>query len=412
MLHSSYRLPCIQLCGSIIPYKLLLPLPNLTLLQHDIINSFLILQFYFLQIISRLDKKKFFVHGAGIFSALTGALFPLTVVKTRMMALDGAPTGLSGAVITAREVVRHDGFRGLYKGFGTVLFGAIPARILYLGTLESTKSALATALHHHSDLPEPAIASSASFVAGGAASLAGQLVVVPIDVVSQRLMIMGGNPAGAAGVSAAAAAGATAAAASPAPTAAAVASMAQAGRRRSRPNGWTLAQRIVQQEGVLGLYRGFGASVATFVPSNAIWWASYGGWQAFLWEQYDRALGTSPSSTSTSSSSRARLEGRSESEILGVQIIAGVLTGCTSASLTTPLDVVKTRLQTRETTPGEGIKPTWRNTASGLLKTEGMAGFFRGVAPRMVSSSIWGTAMVTTYEFLKRLCMLPPEEVI
>ena len=30
-------------------------------------------------------------------------------------------------------------------------------------------------------------------------------------------------------------------------------------------------------EGVLGLYRGFNASVMMFVPSSAIWWGSYGG---------------------------------------------------------------------------------------------------------------------------------------
>ena len=99
-----------------------------------------------------MDKKKFFVHGAGVFSALTASLFPLTVVKTRMMALNNAPTGFSGAIITAREVIHHDGIRGLYKGFGTVLFGAIPARIVYLGALESTKSTLATALHKFTNL--------------------------------------------------------------------------------------------------------------------------------------------------------------------------------------------------------------------------------------------------------------------
>ena len=325
------------------------------------------------------------------------------------MALNNAPTGFSGAIITAREVIHHDGIRGLYKGFGTVLFGAIPARIVYLGALESTKSTLATALHKFTNLPEPAIASSASFVAGGAASLTGQLVIVPVDVVSQRLMIMGGSAAGTA--AAATAEGAATSAA----TSSSAAAVTRAGRSGARLNGWTLAQNIVQQEGFRGLYRGFGASVATFVPSSAIWWASYGGWQAFLWEQYDRVLGnsiTSSSGRAPSTSFHARLEGRTESEILAVQIFAGVLTGCTSASLTTPLDVVKTRLQTSEMVSGDAThKPTWRGTASQLLKTEGIRGFYRGVAPRMLSTSIWGTAMVTTYEFLKRLCMLPPEEV-
>lgn len=35
-----------------------------------------------------LDKRKFFTVGVGLFSSITVALYPLSVVKTRMMALD------------------------------------------------------------------------------------------------------------------------------------------------------------------------------------------------------------------------------------------------------------------------------------------------------------------------------------
>lgn len=50
------------------------------------------------------------------------------------------------------------------------------------------------------------------------------------------------------------------------------------------------------------------------------------------------------------------------------------------------------------------------NSTGQLIRSEGVRGFYRGVAPRMISSAVWGTAMVTTYEFLKRLCALPPED--
>lgn len=33
---------------------------------------------------------------------------------------------------------------------------------------------------------------------------------------------------------------------------------------------------ILKEEGVMGLYRGFGASIITYVPSSAIWWGCYG----------------------------------------------------------------------------------------------------------------------------------------
>ena len=40
-------------------------------------------------------------------------------------------------------------------------------------------------------------------------------------------------------------------------------------------------------EGLLGLYRGFGLSVVTFVPSSALWWGAYGGYQKLIWQQLD-----------------------------------------------------------------------------------------------------------------------------
>ena len=44
---------------------------------------------------------------------------------------------------------------------------------------------------------------------------------------------------------------------------------------------------MIQREGLRGLYRGFGLSVATFVPSSAVWWSAYGGYQKALWQLLD-----------------------------------------------------------------------------------------------------------------------------
>ncbi|KAF4356483.1 uncharacterized protein LOC133038142 [Cannabis sativa] len=40
--------------------------------------------------------------------------------------------------------MRHEGFRGFYRGFGTSLMGTIPARALYMTALEVTKSNVGT----------------------------------------------------------------------------------------------------------------------------------------------------------------------------------------------------------------------------------------------------------------------------
>ena len=59
---------------------------------------------------------------------VTTILFPLTVVKTRQQAIEGTPPGIRGAAQIAKDILRYDGIRGLYRGFGTVVIGVIPAR--------------------------------------------------------------------------------------------------------------------------------------------------------------------------------------------------------------------------------------------------------------------------------------------
>lgn len=50
-------------------------------------------------------------------------------------------------------------------------------------------------------------------------------------------------------------------------------------------SGLQMARHIVRSEGVLGLYRGFGASIVTFVPSSALWWGGYGFYQRLIWKE-------------------------------------------------------------------------------------------------------------------------------
>ena len=68
------------------------------------------------------------MYGVGLFTGVTTALFPLSVVKTNQMADPKAGPGFAGAVQTARKILGSEGVRGLYKGFGTVVAGAIPVR--------------------------------------------------------------------------------------------------------------------------------------------------------------------------------------------------------------------------------------------------------------------------------------------
>lgn len=72
------------------------------------------------------------MYGVGLFTGITTALFPLSVIKTRQMASPTTTPGFSGAMQTAAKIYSSDGFRGFYRGFGTVVAGAIPVCLLRL----------------------------------------------------------------------------------------------------------------------------------------------------------------------------------------------------------------------------------------------------------------------------------------
>jgi solute carrier family 25 protein 44 len=347
------------------------------------------------------------------------------------MALDDAPRGLTGAVAVGRSVVAADGVRGLYRGLGTVMVGVIPARGVYLTTLEAVKAGAERAMRGSpapwegrasgeggggpppptiaAALGEARTAAAANLAGGAAASLVTQGLTVPIDVVSQRLMVEGGRGRGGGGSGAAAAATSGTAPRPPPPPA---------------RSGLAMARSIIAAEGVAGLYRGFGASVMTFVPSSAIWWAAYGGYQRALWARLHAwgggedggaggpAGGPPPSSAAQAPSGPVP---HSAATILAVQTASALAAGVTSATLTTPLDVVKTRLQVAGSaaTPGgagPGARPKWAGIVRTLVADEGLPGLWRGLAPRILSVSLWGSVMVSSYEALKRAAALPPVE--
>lgn len=297
----------------------------------------------------KLDKTKFYVVGAGIFSGLTVALYPISVVKTRLQ-IATKDSVERNAFSVVRGLLKAEGVPGLYRGFGTVITGAVPARIIFLTALETTKVA-AFKMVEPLKLSEATQAAIANGVAGMTASLFAQAVFVPIDVVSQRLMVQG-----------------------------------YAGHT-SYNGGVDVARKILKSDGIRGFYRGFGLSVMTYSPSSAVWWASYGSSQRVIW----RLLGHGTES---------EVPSPSESTLILVQGAGGIIAGATASCITTPLDTIKTRLQVM----GHEKRPTTRQVVRRLISDDGWQGFYRGLGPRFFSMSAWGTSMILAYEFLKRSC--------
>ena len=305
-----------------------------------------------------LDKSRFFILGAALFSGVSTALYPIVVLKTRQQV---SPTQIS-CLRMSYSMLCHEGLRGFYRGFGTSLMGTIPARALYMAALEVTKSNVgaATLRIGFSETTAAAIANAA---AGLSSAMAAQLVWTPVDVVSQRLMVQGSSKT--------------------------IIPNASSCKYRG---GIDAFSKILYSDGLRGLYRGFGISILTYAPSNAVWWSTYSIAHRLIWG----GIGC----YSSDGGIGFRLDSKST---VAVQGLSAAMASGASALITMPLDTIKTRLQVLDVEEGGCRSPTIVQTVKNLMKEGGIGACYRGLGPRWASMSMSATTMITTYEFLKRL---------
>lgn len=90
-----------------------------------------------------------------------------------------------------------------------------------------------------------------------------------------------------------------------------------------------------------------------------------------------------------------------------VQLLtAGAIAGMPAAYLTTPCDVIKTRLQV-EARKGETKYTSLRHCASTVWKEEGLQAFFKGGPARILRSSPQFGFTLAAYEVLQKMLPMP-----
>eukprot|EP00897_Mesotaenium_endlicherianum_P003920 jgi/Mesen1/3556/ME000199S02713 len=216
-----------------------------------------------------------------------------------------------------------------------------------------------------------------------------------------------------------------------------------------------VVKTLMTEKGVRGFYGGIGSNLATAAPISAIYASTYEAVKEALLPQLPPArarasplytpseavkqrmqLAISPSSYASSWSAlvgMARAEGGLAGLYAGLpavlcrnfytyetlkgwalkgrpggsplspltQLAIGGLAGSTAAFVTTPLDVVKTRLQTQ--LPGVVQYKGVRDAMAVIVRQEGVAGLYRGLVPRLVIYVSQGAVFFASYELLKRL---------
>lgn len=268
---------------------------------------------------------------------------PLSTVKTRMQ-VQGSGGGIHGAAMyrgivdTFWRVAKTEGPLRLYAGLGAALIGSAPGQGLYFGAYAVARRALGD--------PQ---SSAGHFTAGAGAQVCSSIVLVPVEVVKQRLQVQG-QILGADSLS---------------------------GSFRALPI-------IVGKEGMCGLYRGLVAHLASWMPFNGLYFMVYewskakcidGGYE----DGFDNLEPTA-------------------------QLCCGATAGVIASLATNPLDILKTRVQVAQASPAMfPYSGAWQ-AARHLLQHEGPSALMDGAFARALFLTARLTICVAAYERLKSYC--------
>ncbi|KAL8656257.1 MAG: hypothetical protein Q9226_002723 [Calogaya cf. arnoldii] len=257
------------------------------------------------------------------------SLYPIDTLKTRLQSSAG--------------FYPSGGFRGVYAGVGSAIVGSAPGAALFFVTYEEVKSRLRL-LHENGNGHESTSERGTTtgwtepvehMIAASAGEVAACAVRVPTEVVKQR---------------------------------------AQAAQH---PSSMAALRFILAHRGDIGalgvwreMYRGWGITIMREVPFTAI---QFPLWEAMkVW--------------------RRRRIGRSQSSAIESGIF-GSIAGAVAAGLTTPLDVIKTRMmlaKERQTALSLSVQ-IWRDSGS--------KAFMAGFGPRVMWISAGGAIFLGTYEW-------------
>ncbi|KAB5525942.1 hypothetical protein PHYPO_G00146020 [Pangasianodon hypophthalmus] len=294
-----------------------------------------------------LDKRKFYSFGVFMTMTIRATVYPAMLIRTRLQVQKGKSL-YSGTYDAFRKILRAEGIRGLYRGFMVNTFTLISGQA-YITTYELVRKYVSSYSKNNT---------VKSLVAGGSASLVAQSITVPIDVISQQLMMQGEGEH---------------------LTRFKVKPKAASGAKHRVTFGQTrdIIAQIFAADGFRGFYRGYVASLLTYIPNSAVWWPFY----HFYAEQLSKMA-------------------PSDCPHLVLQAMAGPLAAATASTVTNPMDVVRARVQVEGRT---SVIETFKE----LLREEGFWGMTKGLSARIISSAPTAIVMVVGYETLKKLSLRP-----
>lgn len=295
--------------------------------------------------------KSIYNFGLGGIAGSVGAtiVYPIDLVKTRMQnqrsSVVGEPLMYKNSLDCVKKVFRNEGLRGFYSGLGPQLLGVAPEKAIKLTVNDLVRG-------HAKDPISGAITLPWELFAGGAAGGCQVIFTNPLEIVKIRLQVAG-----------------------------------EIAKQEGTDRVARGAVHIVRQLGLVGLYKGATACLLRDIPFSAIYFPAYAHLKKDTFH-----------------------EGKDGKKLgFGEMLAAAAIAGMPAAFLTTPADVIKTRLQV-EARKGQATYKGIVDCATKIMTEEGPRAFFKGSLARVLRSSPQFGATLVAYEYLQKFLPYPFEE--
>lgn len=285
-------------------------------------------------------------------------VFPLDTLKTRLQSPQFQQTYRSATAVAERTL-----WRNLYQGVGTVALVAVPSSGVFFTTYEGLKVVLGSS--SFSFLPQPAVHALSSSVA----QLVNCAVVTPAEVLKQNAQMLGPGVAGS----------------------------RSTGKKASMSPTMAVLQEMKRHP--TRLWRGYTAMAARDLPFTALQFPALEYLREVLMER------------------RSRLKKGGEPvtglfERAWISAVSAGVAGSAAAWVTTPFDVVKTRMMLeagvkesltsgRGMGEGRGTRKSGFQVGKEVFQKEGIHGLFRGGLLRAAFTILGNGLYIGCYEGAK-----------
>ncbi|XP_056271740.1 mitochondrial glutamate carrier 1 isoform X2 [Pseudoliparis swirei] len=272
-------------------------------------------------------------------------VFPIDLAKTRLQNQQGVPV-YKGMMDCLAKTVRSEGYFGCYRGAAVNLTLVTPEKAIKLAANDVFRQKLSKDGH----LPL-----WGEVLAGCGAGTCQVVVTTPMEMLKIQLQDAG-----------------RLAAQRPGPSAAQAAQTLAAPPPPPRASATSITVELLKTRGLAGLYRGAAATLMRDVPFSMIYFPLFANLNALGRERVGDGQVRAP---------------------FWQSFMSGCGAGSVAAVAVTPLDVIKTRLQTLQKGDGEETYRGIVDCTRRIMTREGPSAFLKGAACRaLVIAPLFGIA--------------------